>query len=144
MKVQEHLPEKLKEVFKPEQVVSFVVNDANEATKRNMLKECEAAIEAIATDMACSGVSKDCVDRIYKKVTKCVYNGRGQIKESVAERDETSRRSPRKQRRSPRKQRRVEANLVTLATAVVDAAAAAAAASATPAAAGNASADLHA
>ena len=49
MEVRDHLPAKLKDFFRDDQVVSFVVSNANQAGERNFLKECEMSIEVMAT-----------------------------------------------------------------------------------------------
>ena len=64
--VRDYLPAKLRDVFREEQVVS-ICSETSEG--RDLLKDCEAAVEAMATDMASNGVSKERVDQIYSKVS---------------------------------------------------------------------------
>ena len=55
-----HLPTRLREVFREEQVVSFVANSDSRAD-RDVLKESQDSIEAIVAEMASNGVSKESV-----------------------------------------------------------------------------------
>ena len=68
-----YLPSRLREVFREEQVVSFVANSDSQAN-RDMLKEGQDAIEAIVAEMTSNGVSKESVNQICFDVTQCVYN----------------------------------------------------------------------
>ena len=129
-----HLPRKLREVFREEQVVSFVANSDIGRADRDVLKESEDSMEAIVAEMASNGVSKESVDQICFDVTQRVYNesweggSNNAVQPAIqpgATTPETPRRSPRRQppiqpaatrpetpRRSPRKKTRTEVNLV--------------------------------
>ena len=68
-----HLPRRLREVFREEQVVSFVVNSDSRAN-RDVLKEGQGSIEAVVAEMTSNGVSKETVNQICFDVTQRVYN----------------------------------------------------------------------
>ena len=73
MNVGHHLPTRLREVFREEQVVSFVANSDSRAD-RDVLKESQDSIEAIVADMVSNRVIKESVNQICFDVTQSVYN----------------------------------------------------------------------
>ena len=59
----DHLPSKLRGIFREKQVVSLVVNSKHR-TDEDVIKDGHDNIERIVMEMANKGVSKDSVDSI--------------------------------------------------------------------------------